>query len=132
MLLEDPRAQVLSYNDALRYWKKLLFLVGMSQGVFPCHSLTQKQYATLAYKSWSSKGTIKNLRTNVSILNRGTKANSSKQKKDVEVGSLKKVKGKKGKAPIEDSDAKEQKSYDDAYESQGFALLIESGTCGRQ
>jgi len=44
-------------------------------------------------------------------------ANTSRQQKDEKVGSLKKTKGRKAKAPMKDLDADAPRSYDDAYES---------------
>lgn len=49
--------------------------------------------------------TISDLRSNASILQKSTKTNSSKQEKDVEVGTSKKAKEKKGKVPLADLDA---------------------------
>jgi len=44
-----------------------------------------------AYKDWWSKVTINDLRTNVSFLEKITETNSSRCKKDDEVGSSRKI-----------------------------------------
>ena len=51
MLLEDPHTGVVFYEDALWYWKKLLFLGSMSQGVLTHCSLTLNMHVTLAHKN---------------------------------------------------------------------------------
>jgi len=79
----------------------------MSQDVLRSPPLTLSQYVTLAYKSWSLKVTINDLRTSVSILEESTEANSSKQEKGVLTSSPKTAKGKKGKDPMEGSNARE-------------------------
>ena len=70
--------------------------------------------------------TIKDLISSVFILKKSKEANLSKQVKDVEARSSIKANGRKRKNPTEDSNADGQKSCDDACESLGFALLIES------
>jgi len=50
--------------------------------------------------------TINDLRINISLLKKRTKANLSKQGKDKEAGSSKIAKRKKRKAPPKDFDAK--------------------------
>lgn len=122
MLLEDPCTQEVSYEDALRYWKRFLFLGCMSQGVLPCYSLTLSQYVSLACKNWWSKLTINDLRSSVSILKKSMEANSSKHEKGVEVGSSNSAKGKKGKDHVEGLNAEEQKSWDYACWSLGIHL----------
>ena len=74
------------------------------------------------------KVTINDLRMDISILKKSTKANTSKQNKDKEEGSSKKSKGKKGKAPLEDSNAEAQKSCDDACEFPSIPLMIANRT----
>lgn len=53
----------------------------------------------------------------LSSLQKSKTANSSKQEKDAEAGSLKKAKGNKGKDPVTELDAKGPKSSDDAHRS---------------
>ena len=50
--------------------------------------------------------TINDHRTNVSFLDKSTEANSSRSKKDEEVGSSRKIQGKKAKDPMVDLDGK--------------------------
>ena len=61
--------------------------------------------------------TISDLRSSASVLQKSTEASSSRQDKDAEVGSSKKVKGKKGKDPVTDLDAEGPESGDDAHGS---------------
>ena len=122
VLFKDPHTRVVSYDDAFLYWKQLLFLGTMSQGILPSHSLTLIQYISSAYRICWSKVTINVLRPNTSILQKSTEANSSKQEKDVEAGSSKKANGKKGKGPMVDLDAEGPESSDDAHRSPGFHL----------
>ena len=61
--------------------------------------------------------TINDLWSNASVLQKSTEANSSKQDKDVEAGSLKKAKGKKGKDPVADAEAEGPESSGDAHGS---------------
>jgi len=65
---------------------------------------------SLAYKDWWSEVTVNDLRTNISHLEKSTKANSSRCEKDEETGSLRKIQGNKGKAPIDDLDGKAPES----------------------
>jgi len=60
---------------------------------------------------------ISDLRSSASVLQKSTKASSSRQDKDAEVGSLKKVKRKKGKDPVDDLDAEGPESGVDAHGS---------------
>ena len=64
---------------------------------------------SLVYKDWWSKVTINDLRTNVFLLEKSTEVNSSSCKKDEEIGSSRKIQGKKGKAPMDDLDGKTPK-----------------------
>jgi len=61
--------------------------------------------------------TISDLRSSASILQKSTEASSSRQDKDVEVGSSNKVKGRKGKDPVADLDAEGPKSGDNTHGS---------------
>lgn len=61
--------------------------------------------------------TISDLRSSASVMQKSTEASSSRQDKDAEVGSSKKVKGKKGKDPVTDLDAEGLESGDDAHGS---------------
>lgn len=117
VLLEDLRTREVSYENALLYWKWLLFLGTTSQSVHPCRSLALSEHIPSAYRIWWSKVTINDIRSNASILQKSTKANSSKQDKDVEVGSSKKAKRKKGKDPMADLDTEGPESSYDAYGS---------------
>ena len=76
-----------------------------------------------AYKDWCSKGTINDLITNVSLLEKSTEANSSQYDKDEEVGSSRKIEGKKGKAPMDDLDGKAPEFSDIIQESPGILLM---------
>ena len=60
-----------------------------------CRSLALNQYISSAYKIWWLKVTISDLRSNASVLQKSTETSSSRQDKDAEAGSSKKVKGKK-------------------------------------
>ena len=106
VLLVDPRSREVSYEDALCYWKRLLFLSSMAQGTLPSRCLTLPQYVSFAYKAWWSKVSVNDLSTNISLLKKSTEVNSSQCKKDEEVGSSRKIQGKKGNAPIDDLDRK--------------------------
>jgi len=61
---------------------------------------------SFAYKAWWSKVSVNDLSTNISLLKKSTEVNSSQCKKDEEVGSSRKIQGKKGNAPIDDLDRK--------------------------
>lgn len=117
VLLEDPRTREVSYENALLYWKRLLFLGTASQGSLPCRSLALNQHISSAYKIWWPKVTISDLRFGASVLQKSTEAGSSRQDKDAEVGWSKKVKGKKGKNPVTDLDVEGPESGGDADES---------------
>ena len=67
--------------------------------------------------------TINSLRSSASILKKSTKANSSKQEKNAEVGSSKKAKEKKGMDLMAGLDVEGQKSCDDAHGSPEVHLV---------
>ena len=67
--------------------------------------------------------TANNLRTNVSFLEKSTEANSSWCEKDEEVGSSRKIQGKKSKAPMDDSDGNVPESGGIIRESSGLRLI---------
>jgi len=76
-----------------------------------------------AYKDWLPKVTVNDLRTNVSFLDKSTEANSSRCQKDKEIGSLRKIQGKKGKAPMDDLDSKAPESGGIIRESSDIRLI---------
>ena len=123
VLLGDPRTREVSYENALLYWKRLLFLGTASQGFLPCRSLALNQHISSAYKIWWPKVTISDLRSSASVLQKSTEASSSRQDNDAEVGSSKKAKGKKRKDPVADLDAEGLESDDDAHGSLRVRLI---------
>jgi len=87
--------------------------------------MTLPLYVSSAYKDWWSKVTVNDLRTNVSILEKTMEANSSTCKKDEEINSLRKIQGKKGKAPTGDLDGKAAEFGGIIRESLGIHLIHE-------
>ena len=50
VLLEDPRTREVSYENALLYCKRLIFLGTTSQGILPYHSLALSHRISSAYR----------------------------------------------------------------------------------
>ena len=75
---------------------------------------------SLAYKDLWSKVTVNDLRTNVFILEKSMEASSSRCEKDEEIGSSRKIQGKKGKAPMDDLDGQAAQSLGIIRESLGI------------
>ena len=67
--------------------------------------------------------TVNDLRTNVSFLEKSAEANSFQCEKDEEVGCLRKIQGKKGKAPKDDLDGKTPEFGGITRKSPGIRLI---------
>jgi len=75
------------------------------------------------YKNLWFNVTVNDLRTNVSLLEKSTEANSSRCKKDEETGSSRKIQGKKGKASMDDLDVEVPECGGIIRESLGIRLI---------